>query len=386
MTHMKKPSVVIVRGKFLNRFDMQSFAPLSHQFRLTAVGSLWPLHDSFPFPVVKLLSPMDLPNIPYKMPILNRLFVDAHYLFGLERVLRGVDLVHTAETYYHYTQQSLEVKKRGLVKKVIATVWETIPGNNEGIWGRRGFKARARLELDHVIAVTQKAKAALIAEGMPAEKISVLGAHIDTKRFAPAYDLKTRLGDTKKRTFTLLFCGRLEAEKGVLDLVEAVSLLGRDKELTGYECYLRFVGQGSLKGVIETNMRKILKNWHSTIESATYDQMPKIYQEADIFIAPSKPTSTWEEQYGMALLEAQSAGLPIVTTSTGGIPENVGNAAVVVPPGNPSALASALKDFLVYPQSRMTHSLRARRRALAVHDVGVGAKILASIYDRVLRS
>ncbi len=117
--------------------------------------------------------------------MLNRLFTDAHYLFGLENLLKGFDLVHSAETYFHYTQQCLNAKKRGYVKKVIATVYENIPFNNEGIWGRRAFKARARRELDHIVAISQKAKEALILEGADPKKILVIGHYIDTKRFFP---------------------------------------------------------------------------------------------------------------------------------------------------------------------------------------------------------
>ncbi len=154
--------IAVVRGKFLNKYEMQFFEPLSKRFDITAFGSLTSYHDQFAFPTVKLPSPMDLPDFPYKMPVLNRIFTDAHYLVGLEDRLKGFDLVHTAETYFHYTQQCLNAKKKGYVRKVIATVLENIPFNNEGIRGRKAFKARARRELDHIIALTKKTKAALI--------------------------------------------------------------------------------------------------------------------------------------------------------------------------------------------------------------------------------
>lgn len=117
-----KPKVAIVRGTFLNAYEMQFFEPLIDRFDITAFASMRPYHDAFAFPVKKLPSPMDLPDFPKKMAILNRLCIDAHYLFGLEANLRGFDLVHTAETYYHYTQQCLSAKRKGWVKRVIATV------------------------------------------------------------------------------------------------------------------------------------------------------------------------------------------------------------------------------------------------------------------------
>ncbi len=379
---MKK--IAIVRGKFLNRYEMQLFEPLVSRYDLTAFGSLSPFHDRFAFPVVKLPSPMDLPQFPYKMPILNRLFVDAQYLFGLEERLRGFDLVHTAETYFRYTQQCLDAKRRGIVRRVIATSYDNIPFNNEGIWGRKNYKKRARTELDHIIAISQKAKETLLTEGADPSKVTVIGHYIDTKRFAPHAHHLTRFSDAKRRDLTILFVGRLETYKGVLDILDAAAFLARDSELTHYSFHVLFVGTGSQRGVMLEKERHIGKNWHFSHESATYSKMPDYYRKADIFVAPSTPTPTWEEQFNIALLEAQASGLPIVTTRTGSIPENVGRAGVVVPPGNPQALATAIKEFILKPNKRIAFARLARSRALAVHDTALGAAKIADIYERVL--
>lgn len=354
--------VAIIRGKFLNAYEMQLFEKLPKRFKVTAFGSLTPFHDRFSFPVEKLPSPMDLPAFPLKMQTLNRLFVDAHYLLGLENKLRDFDLVHSAETYYHYTQQALNAKRKGYVKKVIATVLENIPFNNEGIRGRRAFKKRARRELDHIIALTHKTKDALIKEGTDPNKITVMGHAIDTERFFPGRKRKTK-------NLTILFVGRLEEEKGVLDLIEVA------KKLRQYSVTFVFIGTGSLKHLIP----KFID--HRVVP---YEAMPEEYRKADIFIAPSKPTKTWEEQYNTALLEAQASGLPIVSTKTGGIPENVGDAALLVEPGDIDGLTQALKAFIVSPGLREQFGKRARHRAVTVHDARVLAGCMASLYDQVM--
>ncbi len=379
---MKK--IAIVRGKFLNRYEMQFFAPLVTRYDMTAFASLTPYHDRFAFPVVKLPSPMDIPDVPYKMPVLNRLFTDAHYLFGLEHALKGYDLVHTAETYFRYTQQCLDAKKRGYVQKVIATVLENIPFNNEGIRGRKAYKQRARRELDHLIALTEKTKEAMIKEGTDPQKITVIRHFIDTTRFAPDTTHLDRLSDPARRSFTIVYTGRLEAYKGVMDMLSAAELLSHDPALSPYALTMRFVGTGSLAGAMTEKERQIGNGWHFEHTSATYDAMPDVYRDADIFIAPSKPTPTWEEQYCTALLEAQASALPIVTTVSGGIPENVGSAAVLVPPGDVSAIAEALKHYVLEPKKRRMFAERARKRARAVHDISIGAGKLAALYDRVL--
>jgi glycosyltransferase involved in cell wall biosynthesis len=362
--------VAVVRGKFLNKYEMQFFEPLTAHFDITAFGSLTSFHDRFRFPVVKLPSPMDLPDFPYKMPVLNRLFTDAHYLVGLEGKLKGFDLVHTAETYYHYTQQCLDAKKKGYVKKVIATVLENIPFNNEGIPGRREFKARSRRELDHIIALTNKTKNALLMEGADPQKITVIGHFIDTKTFYPTKQARERRRLNRKN-LTILFCGRFEWYKGIFDVIDAAIRLKQDPVLRSYHLRFRMVGDGR-----ET---KKIPDWIETY-SVGYRQMPSVYNDADIFIAPSKPTPTYEEQYCTALLEAQAAGLPIVTTRSGGIPENIGNAGILVEPGDVMAIAQALKSYILNPKKRLTYAGIARKRAVTVHDARIGAKKLAALY------
>lgn len=369
---------------------MQFFEPLVSKFDITAFGSLTSYHDRFAFPVVKLSSPMDLPDVRYKLPVLNRLFTDAHYLWGLEDKLRGFDLVHTAETYFHYTQQSLDAKKNGYVKKVIATVLENIPFNNESIWGRKRYKERARNELDHIIALTEKTKKTLISEGTDPRKISVISHFVDTKRFRPSKEVISRRAANRKE-FTILFTGRLEEYKGVIDVLSAVHSLTHDQDLKHVKVTVLFVGTGSQKNKMRGMEQALgIDAIHLT---ANYDDMPAMYKRGDIFVAPSKPrivnvrgkpTATWEEQYCTALLEAQAAGLPIVTTNSGGIPENIGDAGIMVEPGNIADLAAALKSFIISPVKRETYGQKARMRAQSVHDIQIGARKLSEVYTRVL--
>lgn len=376
---MIHPKVAIVRGKFLNKYEMQFFEPLAKTFDFTAFGSLTSYHDAFAFPVVKLPSPMDLPEFPYKMSILNRLFIDAQYLMGLEDKLKGFDLVHTAETYFHYTQQCLNAKKKGYVKKVIATVLENIPFNNEGIWGRRRFKERARKELDHIIALTQLTKEVLIKEGTDPKKITVISHFIDTKRFSPTSEQQMRIG-SKHKDKRILYCGRIEEEKGVFDLVDAIEILLRDPELKNFRITVTMIGNGSKYNEIRAKEKRLGIEKYFFHKSVPYNVMPEEYRRADIYVAPSKETPTWKEQYNTTLLEAQASGLPIVTTKSGGIPENVGDAALVVAPGHVGEIAKALKRFILNPKQRVEYAIKARNRAISIHDIHIGATKIADLY------
>ena len=372
--------LALVRGKFLNKYEMQSFAPLAKQYDIRAFGSLTCYHDTFAFPVTKLLSPMDVPEFPLNMPVLNRLFVDAHYLFGLENQLKGFDIVHTAETYYHYTQQALDAKKKGYVKKVVATVLENIPFNNEGIRGRKQFKARSRKELDHIIALTQKTKRTLVLEGASPKKITVIGHGIDTKIFTPDKDHFRKLGASDGHILTILFSGRLESYKGVFVILDAAKSILEDKSIRQSIRFI-FVGTGSEKKTM-LSLEKSMGIQKSVVHmDVPYEQMPDVYKTADIFVAPSMPNETWEEQYCTALLEAQSMGLPIVTTKSGGIPENVGLCALFSDIGDSQSLAREVKKFILHPTLRVHYGRKARERAIKVHDTSIIAKKLDMVYQ-----
>ena len=377
-----KKKIAIVRGKFLNAYEMQIFEPLSKKYDITAFGSKTSYHKKFTFPTIQLPSPLDTPDFPYKMPLLNRMFIDAHHLYGLEERLKGFDIVHSAETYFNYTQQAINAREKGYVKKVVATILENIPFNNEGIWGRKHFKKRAREKLDHMIALTKRTRDTLILEGADPKKITVISHGIDTKRFTPSKGWLQKEKD--KKTFTILFSGRLEAYKGVYEILYAAKLLLIDPDLEKYILRFVFVGEGSEKTQLLESEKKLGIKKFITHKSVAYDAMPQEYQKVDIFCAPSKPTTTYQEQYCTALLEAQAAGLPIVTTFSGGIPENIGNAGLVVGPGDFYSLKEALKQFILSPKLRIEYGRKARNRAEAVHDTRVIANQLDNLYKTLL--
>ncbi|KKU88357.1 MAG: hypothetical protein UY16_C0008G0004 [Candidatus Gottesmanbacteria bacterium GW2011_GWA2_47_9] len=180
------------------------------------------------------------------------------------------------------------------------------------------------------------------------------------------------------------YIGRLEEYKGVFDVLEAARILISDPELATYSLRLLFVGDGG--EIREMRRMEQTLGMGRFVEHlvASYEKMPSVYQSADIFVAPSKPTPTWEEQYNTALLEAQASGLPIVTTNTGGIPENVGDAAVIVEPGDIQAITRAIKRFILDAKLRLLYAHKARKRAETVHDARIGADKLARLYEQVL--
>jgi glycosyltransferase involved in cell wall biosynthesis len=80
----------------------------------------------------------------------------------------------------------------------------------------------------------------------------------------------------------------------------------------------------------------------------------------DALVLPSRETAGWKEQFGRALVEAMAVGTPCVGSDSGAIPEVIGAAGAVFPPGDAAALAAALERVVA---DRPRLSREASRRA-----------------------
>lgn len=383
---MKK--IALVRGKYLNQYELQIYYPLIKKYSFTGFGSRTCYHDSYPFPVKKLRSPIDLLSkteelkIPsrYVLGVLNRMFTDSQKLFGLEENLKGYDIAHAADTHYGFTYQCIQAKQKGYVKKVVATIFENIPFNNENIRGRRENIKTVLENLDHAIAISQRAKEALLVEGYPEEKVNVITQGIDTKRFKPKNSKQT-----KNNEINILFVGRLEWYKGIHDVVYALSLLVKDKRVTKVTPKLQIVGSGSESENIKDLVKRLGLQRYVTFSNVSYDLVPGIYNQADICIAPSKPEKHWQEQFSTVLLEAQASGLPIISTLSGGISENVGDCALLVGPGDILEIKESLLKLILNPRYRKELGAKARQRAEKHFDIEVIASKIDRVYENILR-
>lgn len=373
--------IALVRGAFLNQYEGQVYYPLLKSHSIFAFCSRAPIHEQFPFDVVKLPSPMDInfgPLSRFKMPILNRIFTDAHWLIGLESKLEGFDIAHCADTFYNFSHQCVMAKKQGRVKKVVATVFENIPFNNEGIWGRKRNKKEVILETDQFIAISERSKAALVLEGCNEDKITVIGQRIDTSIFKPS--LRRRTSEV-----TILFSGRLEFYKGVYDVVYSAKRLLEDGDLRKFDLRFVMVGSGGEKIKLQKLTERLEIAKYFLWKSVPYEKMAIEYSQADIFVAPSRATPTYQEQFSTVLLEAQAAGLPIVTTASGGIPENVEDAALIANPGDFYSISENLKRFILDTKLRSFYGHKAREH-VKKYSVDVGAKQIEKVYEKALSS
>lgn len=163
----------------------------------------------------------------------------------------------------------------------------------------------------------------------------------------------------------VVFVGRLARQKGVATLVEAVGLMREPASVL-------IVGDGPERGRLEAAVSRAGLGGRITFAGfKPHAEIPAILHHADVFAVPSL-----YEELGTVLIEAMAAGLPIVASRTGGIPEAVGEAARLVEPGDAAGLAAGLDAVLA------DRAQAARLSALALERAG--AYDWSELADQVL--
>ena len=107
----------------------------------------------------------------------------------------------------------------------------------------------------------------------------------------------------------------------------------------------------------------------------------ELYASASIAIVPSE-----YEGFGFPAGEAMACGVPVVSTDGGALPEVVGDAGVIVPSKNPSALAGAIRDLLLDDPRRADLGIAGRARILAKFNWSTVALQMTDFYKKAIRS
>jgi glycosyltransferase involved in cell wall biosynthesis len=109
------------------------------------------------------------------------------------------------------------------------------------------------------------------------------------------------------------------------------------------------------------------------------EDVPDLLAASDVYVL----TSTWEAR-ALVVQEAMRAGVPVVATAVGGVPELAGDAAILVPPADPAAMARAVVDLLDDERHRDELAQRARKRAASWPDEDDTARQVAAVYGELV--
>jgi glycosyltransferase involved in cell wall biosynthesis len=177
-------------------------------------------------------------------------------------------------------------------------------------------------------------------------------------------------------SFVVGYLGRLVAQKGLLDLVETLPLLPPHMRV-------RLIGDGALRPRIEARAAELCVRERVDLIPWTND-VPAELHRLDALALPSRTTPTWKEQFGRVLIEAMSCGVPVVGSSSGEIPQVIGEGGLVYPEGDIAALAAALRRLADDPALQDELGRRGRARVLEHYTQAALARRYYDIYRSML--
>ena len=150
------------------------------------------------------------------------------------------------------------------------------------------------------------------------------------------------------------------------------------KTIEGRNWSLVIVGDGPARDAVKGAFQGIDPNRLSSTGPVSPEDLPALYAGADLMVWPAI-----NEAYGMAMLEAQAAGLPVVAGRTGGVPDVVrdGETGDLCTIGDAGAFANAVEILLSDPARRDTYRANALRLTAAENDMSVAAGRLNSIIE-----
>lgn len=227
----------------------------------------------------------------------------------------------------------------------------------------RFFTRHAVRRATQLIAVSQYTKDAVVRTyGRSAEDIAVVTHGVAVERFRPQGEGGRRQDALVRERYRLpeqfvLFVGALQPRKNIVGLLRAYEILARQ---AGTSPALVLVSGGGWKeaDLLRRLQASPVRRQIHLLRRVPSDDLPALYRIARVFTLPS-----FSEGFGLPVLEAMAAGTPVVTSDTSALLESAGDAALLVSPSDPGALAQAIAKILSDDSLRQELVRKGRERA-----------------------
>ena len=165
--------------------------------------------------------------------------------------------------------------------------------------------------------------------------------------------------------FLLVYSGRVNREKGIMELIEAMNQLKEHQNIKLLVIGSSFYGNANNENDFAKKLKEMaepLKDRIIFTGFIPYSDMPNYLSMADVAVIPS----VWEDPFPTTVLEAQAMGLPIITTRRGGIPEEVTEENAILLDTDEffiDNLAKAIFDLYEHPEKRRDMSEASLKRS-----------------------
>jgi glycosyltransferase involved in cell wall biosynthesis len=313
-----------------------------------------------------------------------------------ERAFAAADVVHAEELSFWFAAEAAKRRRRHDFK-LVQTVWETLPFL--GAFRNRHARRHRELvlaETDLFLPATERAADALRLEGVEEERMLVCPPGIDVERFAAAAG---EAAPPARDEHVIVSPGRLVWEKGHQDVLRALAALHRGivtlSDGSTAKPRLLIVGSGPEEHRLRAHAAELGLADAVEIAGVSYERMPGVFAGASAMVLASLSSASgayhpfdvphvfWEEQFGLVLAEAMAAGLSIVTSTSGAIPEVLaGMPADLLAPGDWMGIARALAagPLARAPGTRVSYPAELLQR----YSTGAAAERLTVAYEHIL--
>jgi glycosyltransferase involved in cell wall biosynthesis len=298
-----------------------------------------------------------------------------HFYPTLERELAHLrpDVLHMDEEPYNLaTYLALGIAQRMGIAALFFT-WQNLLRNYPPpfAWWERANYRRA----GHALAGNQDAAIVLRSKGYHGPLTVLPQFGVDPAIFKPAS--ASRAAGTPLR---IGYAGGLLPEKGLDLLLQACAKLQGAWQLT-------LVGDGESRAALTALAAELgvadRVRFDSRLDSHA---MPHFYQKLDAFVLPSRTLSTWKEQFGRVLIEAMSCAVAVVGSTSGEIPNVMGDAGLCFAEGDIDGLAGHLQRLLDDPELCAKLGQAGRARVLAHYTMQQIAAQTVDVYHTLLHS
>ncbi len=255
-----------------------------------------------------------------------------------------------------------------------------------GRFGAAAHLFATYLANDHCVAVSEYTRDLIVSAAREidarhgtrfaaqcAERVAVSYPAIDSSAYTaldPAETAATLTRRGLRPDGYALFLSRLSKAKGVNDLIAAFA-----RSRARHDVQLVIAGNGPEAVALRAQATTSGAGERIVfLDDVSDDEKPHLMAGSAAYLLPSKPRPEFVETFGIALVEKMLAGGgPVITCSTGGIPEAVGDTALMVPVGSPQAIAEALDHVIggMTPAERARREDAARRFAMRFDRVAV---------------
>ena len=271
----------------------------------------------------------DVPNHEFdyrKIPLFNSRWRSLKFFNFLQSI--HADIYHLHSLFYNSLTKEIAKMKNLVITPYGSDIMLELPAK------KLGLKKRV---IENAKLVTTSSKFLLnriAAQGYKLSNQEIIYFGVDRNLFKPAQKETTA-------NFRIGFVKHLIDFYGIEYLIKAFELVLAKKR----DVELHIYGEGPLQQKLTEYISS--HNLHRNVflmGAKEHSQLPPIYNQFHLFVMPTLR----EEAFGVAAIEAQACGIPVIASNTGGIPEAVmnGKTGILVEPGNINQIADAIETLL----------------------------------------